>query len=324
MKQKPQKLLALALAILMILTALAGCNTSPDTLAVKLYFVNTATNEWETETRQITANAKRTDMISDLLNQLVAGPKSTTLSKSIPSATLIVSGALVENVRTEEDGTERTYNTVDVTLSDEFYDLSGVASTMCMHAIVHTLTELDFVDDVHFLIGEEELLAMNGQSFGTLNRDNMLLGNTPILPVIVDVQEFIVYFSDDQALSLVAETRSVEMTQSKPTEQYIVEELLKGPQSKHLIKTIPADTKLRSAYTEGDICYVDFSSDFVNKFDGGSSIEQLMVYSIVNSLTELPNVKKVKFLVDGDNILDQKSFHLDLSKPFERAADMLS
>ena len=331
-KKKSGSTALIAVCLLVVLAAAFGLwyilDREPEvpqkeTTAVKLYFVNTATNMWETETRQIPADAKRTEMISQVLNMLVTGPKSATLSKSIPFDTLIVSATLVEGTKTTEDGLSRAYNTVQVDLSGEYKALTGVTPVICLNAIVYSLTELDFVDDVHFYIGEEELLKQSGQAVGQLNRDNVLLGNQPITPETVEVSDITVYFADEDILYLVPERRSVEMSINKPPEQYIVEELLKGPAGETAAKTIPADTKLRSASTEADICYVDFSADFVNKFDGGSSVELLMVYSIVNSLTELPNVKKVKFLVDGDNISEARGFSLDLSKPFERDAGII-
>jgi len=290
----------------------------------KLYFVNTVTNQWETESRPLTASAKRTELVSEVLNMLVAGPRSATLTGSVPSPTLILGGTLVEGTKADAYGVERDNVTVAVTFSEEYNDLDGVASARCLHSIVYSLTELAFVDDVYFYIGETELMSLNGQPVGALNRGNMLLGNAPVVPDPVNEQEVIVYFSDDQALELVAEKRSVEVSLNKPMEQYIVEELLKGPASDALFKTIASDTKLHSAYTVGDICYVDFSADFVNKFTGGTAAERLMIYSIVNSLTELPNVKKVKFLIDNDNILDSKGLSYDLSKPFERDADVIA
>jgi len=283
------------------------------TVPVKLYFVNTSTNKWQTETRRIKANLKKTEALQETLSQLVAGPKSSTLGKSVTSPTLITLGSLLEESKT-----------FTVKLSEEYYALGSTESIVCLNAIVYTLTEFDYVDNVHFYVGDAELLRPNGQPYGMMNRDNVLLGDAPISPDTVNTREVVVYFSDEQALALVAEKRSVEMSVNKQPERYVVEELLKGPTASDLYAVIPADTKLRGVSTEGDTCYVDFSQDFLSKFDGGSSAERLMVYSIVNSLTELSNIKRVKILAGGDTILDTKGFSLDLSKPFERDAELIA
>ena len=64
------------------------------------------------------------------------------------------------------------------------------------------------------------------------------------------------------------------------------------------------------------ICFVNFSSEFVTKHSGGSAGEAMTVYSIVNSLTELKNVDKVQFLVEGNKIDVYK--HLEFNEPFPR------
>jgi len=288
----------------------------------QLYFINAASSTWKTETRQITIG-KRTDMISEALSLLAAGPRDASLAKSVPSPSLIALVTLESGTRPDAEGQNEEYNIVRVELTGEYNELSGVDAVVCINAIVYTLTELEFVHDLHFFIGEEELLRPNGQAMGLLNRTNVLLGDIPVLPEVVDSHDVRVYFADEDAMYLVSEVHSVEVSVSKPRETYIVEALLRGPQSEHAVQTIPSEARLRSVYSEGDMCYVDFTQEFVNKFEGGSSTERLMVYSIVNSLTELSHIKKVKFLVDGDNIVDPKGFHLDLSTSFERDADLI-
>ena len=321
-KKSPVFLIVCLLAILTaavfwFIWSQPGSSTQADTQPINLYFINTASNTWKTEARKITVG-KRTDMISEALSLLVAGPRDTTLTKSVPSPSLISLVTLEPGTRTGADGQNEEYNIVEIVLSEEYSALSGTDAVICINAIVHTLTELDFVHDLHFTLGEEEL--MNGR---LLNRSNVLLGDAPIAPEVVASRDVLVYFADDELMHLVAEERSVEVSLNKPHERYIVEALLKGPQAEHSVPTIPAETKLRSVYFEGDMCYVDFTQEFVNKFEGGTSMERLMVYSIVNSLTELTHIKKVKFLVEGDNILDSKNFHLDLSTAFERDAEMI-
>ena len=46
-----------------------------------------------------------------------------------------------------------------------------------------------------------------------------------------------------------------------------------------------------------------------------------MIYSIVNSLTELGNINKVQILIDGEMNIHLGEY--DLSTPFERDLDMI-
>ncbi|MBQ5389910.1 MAG: GerMN domain-containing protein, partial [Anaerovibrio sp.] len=57
-------------------------------------------------------------------------------------------------------------------------------------------------------------------------------------------------------------------------------------------------------------------------FVGGSTGEEMLVGSLVNTLTEFPEIKKVQILVEGKEI-DSLSGHLDLSRPVERMPELI-
>ncbi|MEW5921917.1 MAG: stalk domain-containing protein [Bacillota bacterium] len=105
------------------------------------------------------------------------------------------------------------------------------------------------------------------------------------------------YFSDDQAQSLVKETRVVELT--KPLSELVFDELRAGPQRADLRPTIPEGTRLLSLIMFQDIAQINLSSHFRNNHRGGSAGEQMTLYSIVNSLAELSEVNRVLFLLEN-------------------------
>ncbi len=98
----------------------------------------------------------------------------------------------------------------------------------------------------------------------------------------------------------------------------IAKELIKGPdKNSGLIATIPDGTELRAPVTvkEG-IATVDFSKHFVDKHPGGKDAEQMTIFSVVNTLTELKEIQKVQFKVGGKDRKDFKgSFQLDAAFP---------
>ena len=124
------------------------------------------------------------------------------------------------------------------------------------------------------------------------------------------------YFSDKDALTLVAENREVAKG-SKSMEQIIIEELIAGPENPEHLRTVPAETKLLSVEVKEGTVFIDFSEEFITKHWGGSTGESFTVYSIVNSLTELPDLKSVQFLVNCKKI-ETLAGHMDLSVPIER------
>lgn len=125
------------------------------------------------------------------------------------------------------------------------------------------------------------------------------------------------YFSDDQAMNLVPETREVAISKEEKMESVVIRELIKGPANNQLGQVIPNGTRLLSSEVADGIAYVDFSKEFRDNHWGGSAGETMTVYAVVNSLCRLPDVKKVQFLLEGvkqENILYG---NMDTSIPIE-------
>ena len=135
-----------------------------------------------------------------------------------------------------------------------------------------------------------------------------------------EVVEVNLYFSDSQAMYLVAEKRKI--SQAPSLAKQAVVELIKGPESSDLYPTIPEGTQVNEVYIVDDIVYIDLSEEIFKNHPGGSSGELMTVYSIVNTLTEIPMIKGVQILVEGN---EMKSLvgHIDISMPLLRDEDWI-
>lgn len=106
------------------------------------------------------------------------------------------------------------------------------------------------------------------------------------------------YFSDDQAMYLKSENKDI----NDLTAQNVIDELKKGPDknNKNLCETVPKDLDIK-VNVKDKIAYINLPKDTNKKLNGGSSTEELFVYSIVNTLTlnKNLNIDKVRFLIDG-------------------------
>jgi len=133
------------------------------------------------------------------------------------------------------------------------------------------------------------------------------------------------YFSDSQAEYVVAEKRNVEVKEPVTTgklAEAIVRALITGPQTKGLYATLPPETRLLSVKIKDSTAYVDFSQELISKHWGGSAGETMTIYSVVSSLTELKEIKNVKFLVEGKT-QDSLLGHWDTSSPIARNNDVI-
>ena len=130
-----------------------------------------------------------------------------------------------------------------------------------------------------------------------------------------------VYYPDEQGMKLIADKRTITLDQQ---EKYTaaMESLLEGTTEKGQTNIIPKQTKLRSVKVANGTATVDFTGDLRKDFVGGSTGETMLVGSIVDTLTEFPEVKKVQILIDGKKV-ESLGGHMDLSQPLTRMTDLL-
>ena len=107
------------------------------------------------------------------------------------------------------------------------------------------------------------------------------------------------------------------------TNKYIaaVETLLEDPAEDNLTKIFPNNAAIRSVKVADGLAVVDLDGSLLKSFVGGSTGEEFLIGSVVDTLTNFPEVKRVKFLVDGKEI-ETLSGHMDLSTPLERMSDL--
>ena len=86
-----------------------------------------------------------------------------------------------------------------------------------------------------------------------------------------------------------------------------------------LVSVIPRGTKLRAFYvTDVGDAFVDLSPEVSSAHPGGSLMELLTVYAIVNAVTaNLPKVQRVQILVEGREV-DTIAGHIDVRRPLAR------
>ena len=74
--------------------------------------------------------------------------------------------------------------------------------------------------------------------------------------------------------------------------------LIEGPKNEKNKKVIPEGTKLNKTYLEQDCVVLDFSNEFLNYTN--ETEKENSIKCIVNTLTELTEINKVKILIDGN------------------------
>lgn len=93
----------------------------------------------------------------------------------------------------------------------------------------------------------------------------------------------------------------------------IFQKYFQNPLKNNLASLISKNTKINDLYlnTEENKVYVDFSKEFIDEMNAGSSKELSIIRSITNSLGNYYNVDKVYISIDGD---PYSSGHMSLDK----------
>ena len=126
-----------------------------------------------------------------------------------------------------------------------------------------------------------------------------------------------VYYPDDAGMSLVPVEREIKF--SNDEEKYIsaVNCLLDVPNEENITKIFPDGAKIRRISRDGNTAVVDLDSGITKNFVGGSTGEEFLVNSVVETLTEFEEINQVQFLIDGKTV-ETLAGHMDLSEPIKR------
>ena len=81
-------------------------------------------------------------------------------------------------------------------------------------------------------------------------------------------------------------------------EEELINLLIKGPQSSNLKKLIPEGTVLHDIKIEKSCAIINVSNEFLNYENEENKLK--IINSIVNTLTNLKEIKSIKFLINGE------------------------
>ena len=131
-----------------------------------------------------------------------------------------------------------------------------------------------------------------------------------------------VYYPDESGLRLVGVNREITFTDQNDKYKAAVEAVMTPPKEKNLTKVVSNNSSLISVDVKDGTAMVNLSKNIKIGFVGGSTGEELLIGSVVNTLTEFKEVNAVKFLIDGQEV-ETLSGHMDLSTPIKRMENLM-
>lgn len=186
-------------------------------------------------------------------------------------------------------------NIVYVYFDSNYSSMKTQRQVLCSAALSKTLTQVSGVEYVSIYSGGQPIKDADGKSVGMLSSNDFIENITNVNSY--EKKELVLYFSDDSGKKLEEEKREVIYNMDTSLERTVVEELIKGPQTSGYKASVPADTKLLSISLNDTVCYLNFDRNFLKAMPDVDP--ELTIYSLVNSLSELKEVRKVQIAVEG-------------------------
>lgn len=235
-------------------------------------------------------------MIEEFLEMLAADPESLDYRKTIPADIYVTSYAV--------DGVLLTLN-----FSTTYQNLPISEEVLRRAAIVRTMIQIPGIDCVAFLVGDSPLTDTSGNVVGAMTQESFIENPGEQINSIQNAT-LTLYFANEDGSGLVKETRDVYYSSNISMEKLIMEQLLEGPTISGAQSAIPSGTNLVNISVVDGVCYVSLDETFRNQ--NYEISEAVVIYSIVDSLSELPTINKVQISVNGDTSGSYRdSFELD-------------
>ncbi|HIT89823.1 MAG TPA: GerMN domain-containing protein [Candidatus Merdenecus merdavium] len=210
-----------------------------------------------------------------------------------------------------------------ISFNEEYKKMDNVREVLVRQGIVDTFLQIPAIDAVVFEIAGEplkenfedetspEIGRMTRESFVSDVSDNM--HTFKYIPLSL-------YFANEDGTKLIKQTVSVAYSSTKPLERLVIEQLIEGPSKKGFYSTIPKETKLLSVSIKDGICYVNLDKGFL---DLSTDVdEEIPIYSIVNSISDMCKINKVQISIEGKTDLTYRD-NISFETTFERNLDII-
>ncbi len=194
-------------------------------------------------------------------------------------------------------------------------DITNVENMYLKGGLVNTFVGYENIKKVEVYYSNEIDNNLN-YKLEEIDKSNLIL-NPIISPNKIVTRNIHLYFPivDENGIKKIV--RSINYNKNKIIERSIIEQIVDGTKKEKLESYIPIDTKVLSVKTENGICFVDFDKRFIDGHIKDVFKEKKTIYSVVNSLTESRNVKKVQILIESKKYTETFG-GVDLSKPISR------
>ena len=291
-----------------VLLMLGGCKKSPEPTLwegdILVYYTNKEESGLVEEWYDTKEN-KGAELVTELLRKMQT-PLMEGHVAAIPEAVML------PDVFIEANG-------LVTLLFDESYGaMTGSREVLMGAAIVKTLCQTEQIDAVEIYVAGQPLMNAQNMPVGIMKETDFIDSTGPDSSYYQYLYAK-VYYANKEGTALLASNLKIPYTGSEAEEKIVLQQLIDGPLMEDMLPVLSKEVKIRSVVTKDNVCTVDFSREFLDKLPEVS--EEVVIYSVVNTLAELPGVYQVQFLVEGKQ---EKLFQkMDLTLLYERNLNVI-
>lgn len=297
------------MAVIFILCLMtAGCKESPEPTLwegdILVYYLNESetglAEEW-----YVTEKEEGIELATELLMKL-----------RTPSVKEHV-GAIPETVELPEVFIEAS-GLATLLFNESYGTVSGIREVLMRAAIVKTLCQTENIDSVVIYVAGQPLMNAGQVPVGIMRETDFVDSTGPE----ANYYQYLyakIYYANEEGTALVASNLRIPYIGSEEEEAIVLQQLINGPIADEMKPVLRSDVKVLEVSTKDNVCTVNFSREFLDKLPEIS--EEVVIYSVVNTLAELPGIYRVQFFVEGKQ---EKLYRkMDLSVPYERNLNVI-
>ncbi len=292
--------LLIILSLVLSLTACIG-----DREKHVLYFVGADGNSF-TEEKVVIDKTDSLEKTARLITEaLLKGPKKAENIRVIPENTGLIGLRIEDNVAL-------------VNLSQDFEKTKNDAQRLLsIYSVVNTLCILEGVNSVKISVNGRGIKYSSGdEEIGALSMNNVITADEIGRNMTVVLE---LYFASEDKKDLKREKRIVDIKDNETLEKTAIDQLLKGSLEKGNKNLLPPLVRLLSVETKDRLCYVNFSEEFLSITENDGA---LSIYSVVNTLTSLPEISAVQIFINGEKT--EKAGGITISSPLAYNASLVN
>ena len=226
------------------------------------------------------------DRVSAVFGKLRESNNRSSYLSPIPEKIQILSATLVENNLIFDFAA--SYNT-----------MSQSEEILMRAAVVKTFSQIPEVSTVEFRVEGQPLVLSQGTIPGAMKSSDFKDVFGSGLNAYTEAR-IVLYFANENGDKLRRTNRELYFSNQISQEQCVLQQLIAGPKTESEgLAVLPNSLKLNSVTVRDGVCHVDFGADFLTQ--KMTLPAEIIIFSIVDSLTEISEVTSVRISVDSNS-----------------------